>query len=120
MLKQLRDQGLVKIEITYSGGGDDGCIDTYSGYEIDSKDGKEKWVQDSVPTKFQNEFDDYIYEFISDNIEWDWINNDGGYGTINIDLETGKLTIDHSQRHVEEYNYDPIESEIEKVLNGSS
>ena len=70
--------------------------------------------------KFWTRIWDYLYDFISNNIEWDWINNDGGYGTITIDLETGKMTIDHSQRHVEDYHYDDIESELEKSLNGSS
>ena len=119
LLRELKDQGLVKVEITYSGGGDDGCLDTFSGYKINAK-GKEEWIQDSVPIYFQEEFDEYIYDFINDNIEWDWINNEGGYGTINIDVHTGKVSIDHSQRIVEDYNYDPVESEIEKVLNGSS
>ena len=119
MLKELKDNGLVRLEVSYSGGGDDGCIDTYSGYEINEK-GEEKWSQNSIPEKFQHEFDDYIYDFISDNIEWDWINNDGGYGIVDIDLETGKMIISHSQRHIEDYHYDSIESEIEKVLNGSS
>ena len=119
MLRELKDNGLVRLEVSYSGGGDDGCIDTYSGYELDEK-GVEKWSQDSVPGNFEQEFDDYLYTFISDNIEWDWINNDGGYGTITIDLETGKMTIDHSQRHIEDYHYDDIESELEKSLNGSS
>ena len=108
LLRELKDNGLVRLEVSYSGGGDDGCVDAYSGYEINEK-GEERWSQDSVPTKFQNEFDDYIYDFISDNIEWDWINNEGGYGTVTIDLETGKLTIDHCQRHVEEYRYDDID-----------
>jgi len=111
LLRELKDNGLVKLEISYNGGGDDGCIDSFSGYELDEK-GVERWSQDSISQKFQDEFDD--------NIEWDWINNDGGYGTITIDLETGKMTIDHSQRHVEEYYYDNIESELEKSLNGSS
>ena len=119
MLKELKDIGLVRLEISYSGGGDDGCIDSYGGYILDDS-GKETWIQDSVPQKFQNEFDDYFYEFINENIEWDWINNDGGYGIVEIDLETGKMTIGHSQRHVEEYSYNDIESEIEKVLNGTS
>jgi hypothetical protein len=119
LLRELKDNGLVRLEVSYSGGGDDGCIDTFSGYEINEK-GEEKWSPDSVPQKFQDEFDDYLYDFISNNIEWDWINNDGGYGVVTIDLETGKMTIDHSQRHIEEYYYDNIESELEKSLNGSS
>ena len=119
LLRELKDNGLVKLEVSYSGGGDDGCVDSYSGYEVNEK-GEERWSQDSIPQDFQNEFDDYVYDFISNNIEWDWINNDGGYGIVSIDLETGKMSINHSQRHIEEYHYDDIESELEKSLNGSS
>ena len=57
MLKELKDNGLVRLEVSYSGGGDDGCIDTYSGYEINEK-GEERWSQNSIPTNFQNEFDE--------------------------------------------------------------
>ena len=119
MLKELKDNGLVRLEVSYSGGGDDGCIDGYSGYEINEK-GEERWSQDSVPTKFQNEFDDYIYDFISDNIEWDWINNDGGYGTMMIDCteDPWQVSINHTQRVTEDHYYDGIDFDI-KDKNGS-
>ena len=44
-LKKLRDLNVSKIEIHYSGGGDDGCIDYYQAYTVDVY-GKEKWNKD--------------------------------------------------------------------------
>ena len=41
----------------------------------------------------------YYITYSSDNIEWDWINNAGGSGTMHIDCtkDPWKVKIDHSQ-----------------------
>ena len=41
-LRKLKDNGLSEVSVSYSGGGDDGCIDDISGYTID-KDGHSKY-----------------------------------------------------------------------------
>ena len=111
----IKDHNISKIEVYYSGGGDDGCIDSVTYY-----DHNENSIDVIMNNEIEPEWDDLLYNLLNEHIEWDWINNEGGYGTINIDVHTGKVSIDHSQRIVEDYNYDPVESEIEKVLNGSS
>jgi|TARA_R100000479_G_C6368262_1_gene195868 hypothetical protein len=112
-LKKLRDLNVSKVEISYSGGGDDGCIDNWGVYTIDSN-GKEKWNRDIIINSFSEAFDDYVYNLLSNVIEWDWVNNEGGYGCLTLDIENEEIKIDHSQRHVEEYHYSDNQSQLLK------
>jgi hypothetical protein len=111
-LKKLRDLNVSKIEIHYSGGGDDGCIDHYSAYTINSK-GEEEYNRDIGISSFASAFDDYIYGLLSNVIEWDWINNEGGYGELVIDIEKQDIEINHNQRHIEQYHYDNSKKSLE-------
>jgi len=111
-LKKLRDLNVSKIEISYSGGGDDGCIDHYQVYTINSE-GEEKYNSSISVSSFSDVFDDYIYELLSNVIEWDWVNNEGGYGELVIDIEKESVEIHHNQRHVEEYHYDNSRKSLE-------
>ena len=114
-LRELKDLGIVRVQVHYSGGGDDGCIDNTDAYILD-KNGKEIWDRDIVPDDFLGVFEEVLYNFISRNVEWDWVNNDGGYGTIEINVDTGDLTIHHTQRHTEDYEYPVKENPFSKVL----
>ena len=38
--------------------------------------------------------EDTFYELLCDNIEWDWVNNEGGFGSLKIDLQDESITID--------------------------
>ena len=48
---------------------------------------------------------------VSDNVEWDWINNEGGYGQMIIDCTKTPwdVKINHTQRITEDHYYDDIE-----------
>tara|TARA_R110000744_G_scaffold323334_3_gene429220 strand:- start:1853 stop:2242 length:390 start_codon:yes stop_codon:yes gene_type:complete len=125
-LKKLKDKNLTKITVSYSGGGDDGCIDDYTAYHLN-----EKGEEDYIPyneinlDSFSDAMDDYIYSLLSNTIEWDWINNSGGYGELTIDLEKQSVSINHNQNTVEEYYYTDERSESlkeisEQISNGTS
>ena len=114
-LRELKDLGIVKVQVHYSGGGDEGCIDNTDAYILD-ENGKEKWDGDIVPDDFLGIFEEVLYNFISRNVEWDWVNNDGGYGSLEINVDTGDLTIHHTQRHTEDYEYPVKENPFTKVL----
>ena len=114
-LRELKDLGIVRIQIHYSGGGDDGCIESTDAFILDDK-GQEKWARDIVPDDFHDMFEEVFYNFISRNVEWDWVNNDGGYGNIEINVDTGELTINHTQRHTEDYEYPVEDNPITKAL----
>tara|TARA_R110002012_G_C11271962_1_gene569538 strand:+ start:43 stop:453 length:411 start_codon:yes stop_codon:yes gene_type:complete len=111
-LKKLKDQNVSRVEISYSGGGDDGCIDHYQAYTVDVY-GKEKYNRDIKLSSFSDAFDDYIYELLSDTVEWDWVNNEGGYGELVIDIEGQNIEINHNQRHIEQYHYDDSKKSLE-------
>lgn len=114
-LRELKDLGIVRVQVHYSGGGDDGCIDSTDAYILDEK-GEEKWDRDIVPDDFLGMFEEALYHFISRNVEWDWVNNDGGYGSLEINVDTGELTIHHTQRHTENYEYPVKDNPITEAL----
>jgi len=102
----IKDHNIAKIEVDYSGGGDDGCIDDVRFEDID-----ENKIDVKLDGEVEAEWDDLLYNMISENIEWDWINNEGGYGQMMIDCTKTpwKVTINHSQRVLEDHYYDDIE-----------
>jgi hypothetical protein len=102
----IKDHNIAKIEVDYSGGGDDGCID-----DVRYEDHNENRIDILMEPDVSAEWDDLIYNMISENIEWDWINNEGGYGQMMIDCTKTpwKVTINHSQRVLEDHYYDDIE-----------
>ena len=102
----IKDHNIAKIEVDYSGGGDDGCID-----DVRYEDHNENKIDILMKPDVSAEWDDLIYNMISENIEWDWINNEGGYGQMMIDCTKTpwKVTINHSQRVLEDHYYDDIE-----------
>ena len=101
----IKDHNIKTIEVIYNGGGDDGCID-----EINFTDHNEEAVTSIFNKEVDSAFDDLLYDLLNDNIEWDWINNDGGYGQMNIDCTKTpwKVKINHVQRTSEDHYYDDI------------
>ena len=105
----IKDHNISKIEIEYNGGGDDGCID-----EVRFEDIDENSIDVKMEGEVESAWDDLLYNMVSDNVEWDWINNDGGYGTMRIDCTKNpwNITIDHVQRVTEDHYYDDIKFDI--------
>ena len=106
----IKDHNITTIEVHYSGGGDDGCID-----EINFTNHNEEAVTSIFNKEVDSAFDDLLYDLLNDNIEWDWINNDGGSGIMMIDctLDPWKIKIDHSQRITEDTFYDDIDFDVQ-------
>ena len=106
----IKDHNIAKIEVDYSGGGDDGCID-----EVNFTDHNEKAVTYPFNKEVESTFDDLLYDMLNNNVEWDWINNDGGYGEMIIDctLDPWKIKINHTQRITEDHRYDNIDFDTE-------
>ncbi len=111
ILVKLKDKGINKIEITFSGSGDSGDIDDLIYYDITDKYYysrdmvKNSYMTDEEYNLLQND----CYEFIDDAIEGaDWYNNEGGFGNITIDLDTMTADVEYSQRTVEEYSWEDL------------
>ena len=102
----IKDHNISKIEVDYSGGGDDGCLDEVRYEDIDGNK-----VDIIMKPEVSSEWDDLLYNMLSENIEWDWINNDGGHGQMIIDCTKTPwdVKINHTQRVTEDHYYDKIE-----------
>ena len=99
----IKDHNIANIEIDYSGGGDDGCLDEVRYEDIDGNN-----IDVKLDGEVEAEWDDLLYNMLSENIEWDWINNDGGYGQMTIDCTKTpwKVNINHTQRVCEDHYYE--------------
>ena len=89
-------QGLTSIHIEYSGCGDSGELtEIYGmiGREV-HKPEKREWNDEKNWYRVAGaDFDDIAYDILT----YDWYNNDGGHGSILIDLENGTISIDAFQ-----------------------
>ncbi len=84
--------GVSNIEITYSGYGDSGAID---GVQFRDAAGL-RVVRDNLPQGIRGKLETCAYAFLPSGFEI----NDGGQGTLTIDLPTRKVIIRHEQNEV--------------------
>lgn len=91
----LKDAGVTSVEIRYDGGGDSGQVEDVEFYG-DNIDATE------LNDKFEGDLQDLATHILEQHYNWDWYNNDGGYGDIRMDLEedTPKISIDGYVRSV--------------------
>ena len=84
--------GVSNIEIAYSGYGDSGAID---GVQYRDAGGL-RVVRDNIPQGVREKLETCAYAFLPSGFEI----NDGGQGSLTIDLPTRKITIQHEQNEV--------------------
>lgn len=92
----LKDAGVKVVEINYDGGGDSGQVDNidFHGDNIDQSD---------LNDRFEGPLQDLGYHILERHYDYDWYNNDGGYGAIRIDLKDEPvILIDGYVRSVED------------------
>jgi hypothetical protein len=96
----LKDRGITTVKVHYEGSGDSGSIDSISYYKgEDEHNINDLDISDDMHQKLIN----LCYPML-DNIE-DWYNNDGGYGTVTIDLDTLHYDIANNIRYVDYEKY---------------
>ena len=109
----LVNAGIKKVRVYYEGGGDSGCIDsikTTTDPNI-TFDDLEDWQVGDDLQKFDSSLYSLVAEFVEEkllnDIE-DWWNDEGGWGNVQIDVETGTYLIQNSIRvvHEEEYTHE--------------
>ena len=105
LIAALRDSNVYKVQLSYSGEGDDGCID-----DIEALDFNDKPIDSEQIRKSINELDEYFYTLLNEMIEYDWINNSGGNGIATFHLTDLKLEIDHYQNFQENFQYEKLTS----------
>ena len=101
IIGKLRDHSVYKVVSNFDGQGDDGEI-----YEIlfYSKDEEEIDLNNEI----HKEIEDFVYDKIQDAVNsygGDWVNNDGGYGTLELYLDNFKVECSYYQRTVDEYDW---------------
>jgi hypothetical protein len=92
----LKDAGVTNVEIRYDGGGDSGQVEDveFYGDNIDSS---------ALNDKFEGDLQDLATHILEQHYDHDWYNNDGGYGTISIELiDEPVILIDGYVRSVED------------------
>lgn len=81
-LSKLATLGILKVDVSFSGSGDEGSIE-------------EIIFTPELPddTEFdRNKFDEILYDYLDPAKVGDWVNNEGGRGEIQIDVPTGTVT----------------------------
>lgn len=98
-LAQLKKDGFSKIELEFDGSGDDGSVTAIRGYKLDAAQA-EHVLATSEKRWIDIKYEQYgpIFDRLVDAIPIDWYNNDGGYGTIAVDLDDDGVHIDYAQR----------------------
>ena len=89
ILPQFRELGVANIEVAYSGYGDSGAID---GLQYRNAAGQ-RVDREAIPTTLVEELENVLYEFLPAGFEI----NDGGQGTLTLDVQTGRLTLQHQE-----------------------
>ena len=96
ILPGFKSLGVANIEVSYSGYGDDGSIDGVqyrdpTGIRVDRA---------SIPAQLVEDLESCVYTYLPAGFEI----NDGGQGTLTIDVQASKVTLTH------ETNYTASES----------
>jgi hypothetical protein len=75
----LKGLGVKKVDVSYSGSGDEGYVN-------------EVVLTPTLGPEFDDvRLQDLLYDYLDPAHVGDWVNNEGGFGEITIDLETGKV-----------------------------
>ena len=81
----------------YDGSGDEGYINAWTCWKGDEEVPEQEISKDVELGKV---IEDEICELLG-KLPFDWVNNEGGFGTASIDVVTGQVTVDNSERHIE-------------------
>ena len=93
IIPRLAQHRVANIEAAYSGYGDSGAID---GIQFRDPAGQ-RVDRTSLPPDVIEELENCVYEFLPAGFEI----NDGGQGTLMIDAQTAKVTIQHQENYTE-------------------
>ena len=87
IIPRLAQHRVANIEVAYSGYGDSGAID---GLQFRDAAGQRVY-RESLPQNVIEELENCVYSFLPSGFEI----NDGGQGTLTLDVATGRVSIQH-------------------------
>ena len=99
VISRLIDCGIAKVIAEFDGQGDSGEVHEYSFYDIDDN---------LIDYKENQELEDYIYSLIEECVNsygGDWVNNDGGYGHVTINVKDKSIDARYCQRTVDVFGW---------------
>ena len=120
VIAELRDNGVEFVGCYYEGGGDSGAIDQYYffdeefsmrwdddfGLDYSDNGNMDTQLSEKLRRNVETKLEDLFYRELN-TIE-DWWNNDGGYGSMVLNLQTMEFKISNNVRYTntEEYIHD--------------
>lgn len=109
----LKDRGIVKLEIRYEGSGDSGSIEDCHYYDAEDDESYYYRAQIGITEEQHDEIINLVYPML-DDIE-NWYNNDGGYGTVTINLNDFTYSIENNVRFTDVETYEH-EGELKEFI----
>lgn len=112
LLGALNSIGVSMVVVEYDGEGDSGQINSVSAAAVD---GTTVALTDPVPVAIKELWPGYgTLEAVIEALAWDALavyhggfeNNDGGYGTLTINVTEGKFLLEHNDRFVDVHSTD--------------
>lgn len=101
LFASLEENGIVKVEIEFDGAGDSGSIEGVKCYVEDPHAELDRSVTEDpriITDVLVEELTNLGYHILENYYGYDWYNNEGGYGTINIDIKEKEWDIEGWQR----------------------
>ena len=92
ILPALAQHRVANVEAAYSGYGDSGAID---GVQYRDKSGV-CVERENIPATLTEQLENTLYEFLPAGFEI----NDGGQGTLTLDVQDGRITLEHQENEV--------------------
>ena len=92
IIPALLKSGVANIEAAYSGYGDSGAID---GVQYRDKSGV-LVEREKIPATLTEQLENTLYDFLPAGFEI----NDGGQGTLTLDVQDGRITLQHQEYEV--------------------
>jgi hypothetical protein len=96
------DQGIAKVIANFDGQGDSGEVYDIDFYDIENE---------LIDYKASAQLEDYVYSLVEDCVNsygGDWVNNDGGYGSVTINVKDKSINAHYNQRTVDEYGWSSL------------
>ena len=107
ILFELRSIGVNRLYIYFDGCGDSGDINDIEYFDILDQPRSSEYMRTS--SNIDNQLRDWSFELINDYTDehgYDWINNDGGFGHLVVEVESGEYKLNFSQRVTEDMSWE--------------
>ena len=105
LFTKLQELNITSVSIPFDGSGDSGCIDLTE-IKFYDQNNDELELESALENDLLHNAESLGEHILEKHYDYDWYNNDGGYGTINIDIANKTWNIEGYTRitDVEEAN----------------